>query len=69
MINLALGLPFLYLEEKKKLCGEEIFYVITIIMGIHALVIYFALCLSICIMVFMWIDIGIKRGVFKICNI
>ena len=47
-------------------------------MGIHAVIIYFALCLSICIMVFMrivcimvfmLIDISIKRGVFKICNI
>ena len=47
-------------------------------MGIHAVIIYFALCLPICIMIFMriicimifmYIDISIKRGVFKISNI
>ena len=49
-----------------------------IIIGIHAVLIYFALRLLICIMifkkiiyimVFMQIDIGIKRGVFHIRNI
>ena len=38
-------------------------------MGIHAVSIYFTLCLWSCIMVFMNIVINMKRGVFKICNI
>ena len=38
-------------------------------MGIHAVIIYFTLCLWICIMAFMYIVINIKRGVFKILNI
>ena len=51
MINLALGLPFLYLEEKKKVkngvkSGEEFFCIIIIIIGIHAVIIYFTLCLQ-----------------------
>ena len=38
-------------------------------MGIHAVIIYFTLCLSIYIMVFVCIVISIKSGVFEICNI
>ena len=38
-------------------------------MGIHAVIIFFTLCLLICVMVFMQIVISIKSGVFEICNI
>ena len=38
-------------------------------MGIHAVSIYFTSWLWICIMVFMYIVINIKRAVFKIRNI
>ena len=48
---------------KKK--SQKIFYSN---LGIHAVIIYFILYLSIYIMVFMWIVISIKSGVFEICN-